>query len=853
TRISILALSTLLLATPAFPTASKKSIADCAAKDPATIVKGCTALFNETKGIPRGQAVALYNRGLAYNRLGQVDQAFADFNNAVALLKGHEEGDQKLSYNVFLERGRSYFSQKKYDEAAKDFEFASNLNRTDPKAVVNWAFALNELEDFEGADKQLFWAHALLPEDSTVLSLYGIVSFYLGRYDRASSYIEEALKFSPGMPYALNNRALMSFWKNDFSSALTDLDTVIAANPKDAWAHSLRARIHATQNDLVAARQDVDAALAASPQLARAHFTNGMVLAAENKADDAQAEFDKSYALDNTLTEALIESGKLAQSRKDFKSALAWYDKTIAAPTKTDQDKVRHDKTAAARTALQEQIDRPAKLSKLCLDKDGSNSLTACEEALANTTDKAERIPLLLAKLYVKPELAVANEILTLQPDNVLGLIQRGKIYQFASLQDLDKSLADFNAALAIDPKNSDALLGRSRTYGLRHETEKALADLDARIALEPTNSSLYFDKAFFLRDANDYKALLAVMEKLTNLAPDNHHTWRMMADAKLQLGDVSGAEETLQKAIAIRPDDKQVLGVQAGIALAKGDAISAIVFATKAIDLSFPPRMNMGAQLIRAKAYLQSGHPAGALQDSEQVLMLSPLNGEAHAVHASALLGVGDAAKALAESSQILQHDDKNVNIILVQATAHLQLNHIQEALDAASAGLAIAPEDARLLLVHGKANLALGQKEAALADFDKVSKLSPKDGTVALLRAQSHFDAGQFDDTLAALDGQTDSSPILTLKAEALLAKGDKAKALEALEGAVKLDAKNIRALRLTGDLYAALGTNDLAMQFYSKAIDAPAMATDTSNVEAAKAARAKLIDTLAKKTAD
>ena len=428
TRISILALSTLLLAAPAFPAVSKKSIADCAATDPETMVKGCTALFNETKGNPRGQATSLYNRGLAYNRLGHADKAFADFDNAVALLKGLEEQEHNLAYNVYLERGRSYSSQKKYAEAAKDFEFASNLDRTDPKAVVNLAFTLNELEDFEGADKQLFWAHALLPEDPSTLALYGIVSFYRGRYDKANEYTESALKFSPGMPYALDNRALISFWKNDYASALADLDKVIAANPKDAWALSMRARIHATQNDLVGARKDVDAALVASPQSARAHFTNGLVLAGESKADEAQAEFDKSYALDNTLTEALIESGKLAQARKDFKSALAWYDKAIAAPAKSDQDKVRHDKTAALRTALQEQIDRPAKLSKLCLDKDVSKSLAACTEALANTTDKAERIPLLLAKLNLKPELADANEVLTLQPDNVLALIERGKI-----------------------------------------------------------------------------------------------------------------------------------------------------------------------------------------------------------------------------------------------------------------------------------------------------------------------------------------------------------------------------------------------------------------------------------------
>ena len=92
-----------------------------------------------------------------------------------------------------------------------------------------------------------------------------------------------------------------------------------------------------------------------------------------------------------------------------------------------------------------------------------------------------------------------------------------------------------------------------------------------------------------------------------------------------------------------------------------------------------------------------------------------------------------------------------------------------------------------------------------------------------------------------------------MMTLRGEALLAKGDKAKALEALEKAIKLDNANILALKLTGDIYAALGTVDMAMQYYGKAIEAPATAKDASLVEDAKAARGKLIDTLSKKTAN
>jgi tetratricopeptide (TPR) repeat protein len=90
------------------------------------------------------------------------------------------------------------------------------------------------------------------------------------------------------------------------------------------------------------------------------------------------------------------------------------------------------------------------------------------------------------------------------------------------------------------------------------------------------------------------------------------------------------------------------------------------------------------------------------------------------------------------------------------------------------------------------------------------------------------------------------------LTIKGEALLAKKQLPDALDALESAVKLDSGNIRALKLSGDLYALLGANDLALQHYAKALARkPGTDAEAKLVAAAKEARARLIEKLAGKS--
>lgn len=852
-RFAMIGLATAIFVSPALGQPSKKDFDLCGSKDVAAIIKGCTAVFEKFKGNPFGQAAGLYNRGLAFTSKGDGAKAIADFDQGLVLLKGHEDQKPNLAYNLYLNRGRQKYFDKKTQEAADDFEAATKIDPTQAEAGSNWALALLDLNQIEQADKQITWSLAIKSDDPRSLAIGGITSFYRGKYDQAFDLTTQAIKLDPDLTWALDNRALMYFWQGNLESSGADLNAVIGKNPKDAWALSLRARIHASKHEIVDARRDVDAALDANPSLARAVFTKGLVDAADGKLDDAQAAFDKSYAMDNMLTEALIESAKLAESRKDLKAAVVLYDRAIAAPIISAQDEARLDQTKKQRDALQTLIEKPAKFESACLAKQGHDTLAACNELLAMTTDKAARLPLLLAKILVEPDYVDVNEVLLIDPKNVDALLIRGSEHQISPHKDLAASLADFSAVLSIDPRNTEALIGLGRTYAIMGDVPKAIADLDAALAIKPDLSGALISKFSILKQQRDYAGALKVAEAMTTAAPKASNGWMSQAEAKVGLGDFVGAEIAADKSSALRGGQNESfssVAVYAEIALGKGDVATAIMKATQVITMTKYPVPKLRGWDIRGRAFLAANQPDLALADSESALAVWPNDSEAKIIHVMALAQKGNNAAVTPELSALLKVDPQNLDLLYAQALLSSNQGDGATALQQSEATLARAPNDLRLLLLHSAILQAAGKNDAALIDLEKIAALNPNNMQLVGNLVRTHLALGHADAALAALDGKPDAAPTFALRGQALLMKGDKPHALEAFESAVKLDSGNILALKQMGDIYADLGSNDLALQYYSRAIIAHAIGDESKLVDDAKTARAKLMETMAKK---
>jgi TolB-like protein/DNA-binding winged helix-turn-helix (wHTH) protein len=129
---------------------------------------------------------------------------------------------------------------------------------------------------------------------------------------------------------------------------------------------------------------------------------------------------------------------------------------------------------------------------------------------------------------------------------------------------ELQKSLEQFNEAIALDPRFAGAYAGKAITYNLLGDYDEIpgsqagpSAEAAARRALEldPALAAAHSALAFALwKYSWDWKTAEAEFQKSLALNPNNAHTHHIYAVLLACRGDFAGAEEHMRKALALDP-----------------------------------------------------------------------------------------------------------------------------------------------------------------------------------------------------------------------------------------------------------------------------------------------------------
>ncbi len=95
----------------------------------------------------------------------------------------------------------------------------------------------------------------------------------------------------------------------------------------------------------------------------------------------------------------------------------------------------------------------------------------------------------------------------------------------YDNLYDVDKALADFNQAIAINPNDGNAYNRRGTIYNYElSEYDKAIADYSKAVELNPEDSRSLTSRAYiYLDELQDYDKALADFTALVKQSPDNY------------------------------------------------------------------------------------------------------------------------------------------------------------------------------------------------------------------------------------------------------------------------------------------------------------------------------------------
>lgn len=111
-----------------------------------------------------------------------------------------------------------------------------------------------------------------------------------------------------------------------------------------------------------------------------------------------------------------------------------------------------------------------------------------------------------------------------------------------------------FTGAIARNERSAWARVGRGLALATADRVDDAIADFEAAIEIDPENDLAVFNLGATLADAGDLEAALPYFDWAINLDPNSAYHWAVRGSTLLAMGDDAGAAGDFEAAIAIDP-----------------------------------------------------------------------------------------------------------------------------------------------------------------------------------------------------------------------------------------------------------------------------------------------------------
>jgi protein O-mannosyl-transferase len=121
---------------------------------------------------------------------------------------------------------------------------------------------------------------------------------------------------------------------------------------------------------------------------------------------------------------------------------------------------------------------------------------------------------------------------------------------------DVTGSVEQFTAAVAANPKDSEALNNLGQSLIRAGRTREAIPHFDRAIALADTNWTYHFNRARAYAELQDWNPAISGYRDAARLFPQDYATAFNLARALQASGDLNGAIEEYQRAITLAPSE---------------------------------------------------------------------------------------------------------------------------------------------------------------------------------------------------------------------------------------------------------------------------------------------------------
>jgi len=232
---------------------------------------------------------------------------------------------------------------------------------------------------------------------------------------------------------------------------------------------------------------------------------------------------------------------------------------------------------------------------------------------------------------------------------------RRGDAY--ADIGDFDLAMADFEAALRIDPKYAEGYNGRGRVYLARKDEDRALGEFETAIRLDPKNPWPHNNSGVAYFAKGDTTHAIAEYGEAIRIDPTIVWPHVNRGEIYFRMGDTDHALADFQAAVRLDPKIAAGHYWLANVYREKGDKDRALAEASEAVQLE--PR-NVAAFDVRGYVNHVMGDEDRALADYAEAIRLDPNSPWPRNERATSYRARGEKTLALADYNEAIRLNPK-------------------------------------------------------------------------------------------------------------------------------------------------------------------------------------------------
>lgn len=254
----------------------------------------------------------------------------------------------------------------------------------------------------------------------------------------------------------------------------------------------------------------------------------------------------------------------------------------------------------------------------------------------------------------------------------------------------LEAALADAEAALALEPEDTDALLLRANVRALSgKDLDRAKADIARVLERDPENGSAHLALATVLQQENNPREGIEACTRAIRAGRPAVQAHVHRGVMRVDSGDLDGAEQDAAIATAELPREP-------------------------------------GGYWVRGRVRALRGDTNGALDAYEIALAFDPNHAATYAARSDVFVATGDLRRALADMDKAVALSGAGT-LYYNRGTVKLAMGDYRGAGDDFTAAIERDPRDLQAYLNRGTARYVLGDHEATLRDFQRATEIAP------------------------------------------------------------------------------------------------------------------------------